>query len=186
MCLVSLDGALAMHSTIRLPEDLHAFLSSSDGFFLSWTAKPFGPKSSEIVVGRVQVNRLSAIKRVALDSDEVLRITSVASTLASGVRASSDPGMGTGQNNMSPPDGFSGGNIRRMGISSAEALDANSSAYGIAAFSLDAACEVGRIALVYGAPSSASFPRPRNSRETGRIPGSLKTPGVWLQDMSCR
>lgn len=189
----------------RLPEDLRAFLSSSDGFSLSWTVKlqgsgagggaegegPGGASNREVVAGRIRVDRVSAITRIPLDVDDLrsIKASSKASAAAAiAAVASVGGGVSTFSVAPAPPAGaldFDGGDPAE-----------NRDTYGVAAFSIDSACEVGRVALVYGAPRrSPPPPRGKKSCSGGSTTSvsscsgaeaGLVNPEVWIQDLSCR
>ncbi len=222
---------------LRLPVDLRAFLSASNGFSLAWTARQHVPPGvakeiggeEGVVVGRVCVDPLSAITRIPLDADDLRDMASsrarAAAAAAAAARARSLPHRRPSPPSSSPAgdgkaEGVSGAGIgeRRPigrpgatddGSPSSDGFDAGGSysAYGIAAFSLDSSCEVGRVALVYGgAPTTgcvdgvgAGGPGDRglgngsnNRRERSRggakasVAQELSSPEVWLQDLSCR
>eukprot|EP00752_Nemacystus_decipiens_P001796 g1735.t1 len=203
----------------RLPEDLRAFLSESNGFSLAWTARqrvppPGGAQGigEDVVVGRMCVDPLSAIKRVPLDADDLRDMTAsrarATAAAAAAAKARSLPRRRGGPRSSSPDDPLSNGGERALSRSSvagdtpssggANSEGGYSSAYGIAAFCLDSSCEVGRVALVYGgAPitgciddvggSSNSKHRERRREGTKALATrELSSPEVWLQDLSCR
>ncbi|CAM9372392.1 unnamed protein product, partial [Ascophyllum nodosum] len=152
-----------------LPTELRAFLGASDGFSLTWTAQRLHPDATarrdnlDVVVGRIRINSLSAIKRLPLDSDDLSGIASSRARAAAATAASSS----------SAPLGGNGGG----------------KAYGLAAFSLDSLCEVGVVALVYGgAPLNISYSRQcaGSDKLKGASVAELTNPEVWLQDLSCR
>ena len=153
----------------RLPTELRAFLGASDGFSLTWTAQRLHFDATarrdnlDVVVGRIRINSLSAIKRLPLDSDDLSGIASSRARAAAATAASSS----------SAPLGGNGGG----------------KAYGLAAFSLDSLCEVGVVALVYGgAPLNISYSRQcaGSDKLKGASVAELTNPEVWLQDLSCR
>lgn len=160
--------------TLRLPADLRAFLSASNGFSLAWTARQRAPPpggaggSGDVFIGRVCVDALSAITRVPLDADDLRDVASSrARATAAAAAAAKARSLPRGRAcprpfSPSPSDAKSNGEGRAV-VGSSIAADASSSggasseggygsssAYGIAAFCLDSSCEVGRVALVYG------------------------------------
>lgn len=222
---------------LRLPLDLRAFLSASNGFSLAWTARQRVPPGGAgeiggeegVVVGRVCVDPLSAITRIPLDGDDLRDMASsrarAAAAAAAAARARLLPHRRPSPPSSSPvgggkAEGVSGaGNgerrplgrpgVKADGAPSSGGFDAggSDSAYGIAAFSLDSSCEVGRVALVYGGVPMAGCvdgvgaggPRCRglgngnnDRRERSRggakasVAQELSNPEVWLQDLSCR
>lgn len=160
-----------LRPALRLPEDLRAFFSASNGFSLAWTAKQIsippsggaGGSAEGIVVGRICVDALSAITRVPLDADDLRDMASsrarAAAVAAAAAKARSLPRRRTCPCPSSPSEAKSNGEGRAL-VGSSVAADTPSSgggntggyssAYGIAAFCLDSSCEVGRVALVYG------------------------------------
>lgn len=172
----------------RLPEDLRAFLCTSDGLSLSWTVKlhgkggegggPGGSSDREVVAGRIYVGGVSAITRIPLDADD-LRSIKLSSRCVADAIAADAPAPAPGALDLDRDD-----------------TTGNRDAYDLAAFSIDSACEVGRVALVYGVPRRSPPPRRRgsrscsgeNSRVTSRsaVEAWLVNPEVWIQDLSCR
>ena len=199
---------------LRLPEDLRAFLSASNGFSLEWTARQRDPppggtggSGEDVAIGRICVDALSAIARVPLDADDLRDMTSsrarATAAAAAAAKARSLPWRRARPGSSSPGDAKSNGKERPL-VGSSVAADTPSSggdnsseggyssAYGIAAFCLDSSCEVGRVALVYGgAPIAGCIDGVGGNRST---PGGTKasatrelsSPEVWLQDLSCR
>eukprot|EP00903_Cladosiphon_okamuranus_P005387 g5378.t1 len=161
----------------RLPEDLRAFLSASNGFSLAWTARQHAPppggagrNGGEVFIGRICVDALPTITRVPLDADDLRDMTSsrarATTAAAAAAKARSLPrrrACPRPSSSPSPSNTQSNGEGRAI-VGSSVAADApsagganseggcssSSSAYGIAAFCLDSSCEVGRVALVYG------------------------------------
>jgi len=127
-----------------------------------------------VIVGRVCVEPLSAITRIPLDADDLRDMASsrarAAAAAAAAARARSLPRRRPSPPSSSPAagdakvEGISGARIGqrrplgRPGVTADgapssggfEAGGNDDSTYGIAAFSLDSSCEVGRVALVYG------------------------------------
>ncbi|CAM9690629.1 unnamed protein product, partial [Laminaria digitata] len=203
----------------RLPADIRAFLQTSDGFSLSWTAKHHnteggeGGGGREAVIGSIHVDRLSAIKRVPLDADD-LRDMAFSRTRASAGAARTGPlqprpsPSSSSSSPLSPggahqardrgSDSTAGSGGRAEGQAPAPAHAGGGRAYGIAAFCLDSSCEVGRVALVYGgAPTGGDSSarrgvgvgtgaKSRESKGKGASVAELASPEVWLQDVSCR
>lgn len=186
---------------------------------MSWSVKQHGSPGEgrggggrEVEVGRICVGRLASITRVPLDADDLSDMASsraraaavaavdVARTGSLLRRPSSSPlASGGGSDHVRERGGDIRGQVApaRRGVAniSSPSVGANGDggAYGIAAFSLDSSCEVGRVALVYGgAPARSDAKRrgvSRKSREAGGKGGmvvELASPEVWLQDMSCR
>ncbi|CAN0287442.1 unnamed protein product [Hapterophycus canaliculatus] len=198
-----------------------------------------GVGEGKTVVGRTRVNGLSAITRVPLDADDLRdiatsRARAAAAAAAAAARAQSVPRRQYSPRSSRPKDNSEsdvrvedgrGGCAGRGRTSVASAtLDSPSShgvetdgrsessrTYGIAAFCLDSACEVGRVALVYGGTPIAGSnhgdghagrsvrhrdfsSNTGSSKETGgdgdgeNAPAAreLSNPEVWLQDLSCR
>lgn len=172
---VDLEGMTCLHvllPALRLPEDLRAFLSASNGFSLTWTAgqraQPPGDAGGSVedaVVGRICVDGLSAIMRVPLDADDLRDMASsrarASAAAAAAAKARSLSRRRACPSSSSPSDAQSNGEGRPL-VGASVAADTpssggvnnkgghSSSAYGIAAFCLDSSCEVGRVALVYG------------------------------------
>lgn len=80
------------------------------------------------------------------------------------------------------------GNEGKVAADEVDSPNGSGCDYGIAAFSLDSSCEVGRVVLVYGcAPLSDESTRQRPScKGQGPLVTEITSPEVWLQDMSCR
>lgn len=155
---------------LRLPQDLRAFLTASNGFSLAWTARQRalppgggGGNGEDVVVGRICVDALSAITRVPLDADDLGDMASsrarAATAAAAAARARSLPHRRACARSSSPRDAKTndegptlvGPSVAADKPSSGVANpEGYTSAYGIAAFCLDSSCEVGRVALVYG------------------------------------
>lgn len=214
----------------RLPDDLRAFLLACDGFCLSWATQHVGGSAAGVtgcgggregVVGRIRIDRLSAIKRLQLDFDDLRGIASSrASSAAAAAAAAASPALGGVTSSLprrSSPAAFpvadSGSgrpgekndaakpNISEDRMGSSDDAESNGG-YGVAAFSLDSSCEVGRVALVYGggggAPTlkggtisnSSSMRVQQHPNGRGKPTTSsaveLVSPEVWFQDLSCR
>lgn len=163
------DGSV-LPLVLRLPEDLRAFLSASNGFSLAWTARQRAPplggaggSGKEVAIGRICVDALSSITRVPLDADDLRDMASsrarAIAAAATAANARSLPRRRTCPLSSTPGDATSNGEGRAL-VGSSVGADAPfsggvnsegySSAYGIASFCLDSSCEVGRVALVYG------------------------------------
>ncbi|CAN0091622.1 unnamed protein product [Ectocarpus sp. 4 AP-2014] len=161
----------------RLPEDVRAFLRTSNGFSLEWASKlqhsPEEEGSGGVkVIGRIRVDSLSAMTRVPLDEDDLrdmayARARAAAAAAAAAARARSlprrcprAPSSGHGDNGLDAKGVHGGGTAAVLAATEASsssedhaktpATISSSSPYGIAAFCLDSSCEVGRVALVYG------------------------------------
>lgn len=168
----------------RLPEDLRAFLRTSNGFSLEWASKqqqrsPEEERNgSEKVIGRIHVDSLSAMTRVPLDEDDLrdmgyARARAAAAAAAVEARARSlprrrrrAPSSGQGDNGLHAKGFHVGGTAAVLAATDAPSSSedhaktpatSSGSAYGIAAFCLDSSCEVGRVALVYGGTPVTGF-----------------------------
>ncbi|CAN0515808.1 unnamed protein product [Ectocarpus sp. 12 AP-2014] len=160
----------------RLPEDLRAFLRTSNGFSLEWASKQQqrspeeGGSGGENVIGRIRVDSLSAMTRVPLDKDDLrdmaysrARAAAAAAAAASARslprRRPRAPSSSHGDNGLDAKGAHGGGTAAVLAATDAPSSSedhaktpatSSSSAYGIAAFCVDSSCEVGRVALVYG------------------------------------
>ncbi|CAM9451377.1 unnamed protein product [Ectocarpus sp. 8 AP-2014] len=196
----------------RLPEDLRAFLRTSNGFSLGWTSKQQQRSPEEEgsggdkVIGRIRVDSLSAMTRVPLDEDDLrdmayARARAAAAAAAAAARARSlprrrprAPSSGHGGNGLDAKGFHGGGTASVLAVTDAPsssedhaktpATSSSSSAYGIAAFCLDSSCEVGRVALVYGGTPVMGSGGDGDFGERRERPGSSSNSNTREKDSS--
>ncbi|CAM9678165.1 unnamed protein product, partial [Discosporangium mesarthrocarpum] len=160
----------------RLPDDLQAFLSSSDGFSLSWAAAIYGNRETR--VGHLRVNQLSGIARMPLDADD---LRSLSSHPLEGTCSFSADGGGAVSSHISAPVGRGEGG---KGYSTVRPSQERGR-FSVAAFALDSDPEVGSVTLVYRTPTTAQSRRLRTGKGGGDVAEGLAKPEVWLQDLAC-
>ncbi|CAM9313195.1 unnamed protein product [Choristocarpus tenellus] len=153
----------------RLPDDLRAFLASSDGFSLSWGASLRDNREGR--VGHLHVNRISEMKRIPLDADDL----KIFAELPPAFHCSIDNGFTT-----SPAPVHDRGSCNIGGNERYESYE-RKDGFSVAAFALDSHSDVGRVALVYKTPASV---QPGELRREGLARG-LANPAIWLQDLAC-